>query len=60
MKRMRHPSELEHVSFEQGQVEIAQLLAIGVVRALLQQNSQGKLDSKSVKPETSDDGLEES
>jgi len=60
MNRMRQPSELAQVSIEQGHVEIAQLLAIGVVRALLQQNSQGKLDSESVKPETSDDGLEDS
>lgn len=60
MRRMRQPSDLAQVSIEQGQVEIAQLLAIGVVRALLQRNSQGKLDSESVKPETSDDGLEDS
>ena len=57
---MRQLFEPAIVSIEQGQVEIAQLLAIGVVRALLQQNSQGKLDSESVKPETSDDGLEDS
>ena len=57
---MRQPSELAQVSIEQGLVEIAQLLAIGVVRVLLQQNSQVKLDSESVKPETSDDGLEDS
>ena len=57
---MRQLSEPAIVSNEQGQDEIAQLLAIGVVRALLQQNSQGKLDSESVKPETSDDGLEDS
>ncbi len=57
---MRQLSEPAIVSIEQGQVEIAQLMAIGVVRALLQQNSQGKLDSESVKPETSDDGLEDS
>ena len=57
---MRQLSEPAIVSNEQGQDGIAQLLAIGVVRALLQQNSQGKLDSESVKPETSDDGLEDS
>lgn len=57
MKRMRQPSELAQVSTEQGQDELAQLFAIGVVRALLHQNSQGKLDSESVKPETSAMGL---
>lgn len=57
---MRQLSELAHVSIEQGQSEIAQLLAIGVVRALLQQDSQGELDSETVRPETSDDGLEDS
>lgn len=60
MRRMRQLSEPAIVSNEQGQDEIAQLLAIGVVRVLLQQNTQGKLDSESVKPETSDDGLEDS
>ncbi len=56
---MRQLSEPAIVSTEQGQDELAQLLAIGVVRVLLQQNSLGKLDSESVKPETSDDGLED-
>jgi len=60
MRRMRQLSEPAIVSTEQGQDELAQLLAIGVVRVLLQQNSLGKLDSESVKPETSDDGLEDS
>jgi hypothetical protein len=60
MRRMRQLSEPAIVSNEQGQDEIAQLLAIGVVRVLLQQNTHGKLDSESVKPETSDDGLEDS
>ena len=57
---MRQLSEPAIVSNEQGQDEIAQLLAIGVVRVLLQQNTHGKLDSESVKPETSYDGLEDS
>ncbi len=57
---MRQLSESAIVSNEQGQDEIAQLLAIGVVRVLLQQNTHGKLDSESVKPETPDDGLEDS
>ena len=60
MRQMRQLSEPAIVSTEQGQDELAQLLAIGVVRALLQQNSQVKLDSESVKSETSDDGLEDS
>ena len=60
MRQMRQLSEPAIVSTEQGQDELAQLLAIGVVRALLQLNSQGKLDSESVKPKTSDDGLEDS
>jgi hypothetical protein len=57
---MRQLSEPAIVSNEQEQDEIAQLLAIGVVRVILQQNTHGKLDSESVEPETSDDGLEDS
>jgi hypothetical protein len=60
MRRMTQLSGLKPVSTEQGQVEIAQLLAIGVVRVLSQQSSQGKLDSESVRAETSADGLEDS
>jgi hypothetical protein len=57
---MTQLSELKPVSTEQGQVEIAQLLAIGVVRVLSKQSPQDKLDSESVKAETSADGLEDS
>ena len=60
MRRMRQLSEPAIVRTEQGQDELAQLLAIGVVRVLLQQKTNGKLDSESVEPETSDDGLEDS
>lgn len=45
---------------EQRRIELARLLAAGVIRVLLQQKSQSQTDFKQTEPESSDDGLENS
>jgi hypothetical protein len=59
-KKMSKLGDLTVVCTEQKRIELAQLFATGVIRVLLQQNSQAQTDSKQTEPETYDDGLEDS
>ncbi len=57
---MSRLAEVALISTDQRRVELARLLATGVIRVLLQQNSQDQSDSTQTERETFDDGLEDS
>ncbi len=57
---MSRLADVALISNDQRRIELAQLLATGVIRVLLQQKSQDQSDSTQTEPETSDDGLEDS
>jgi hypothetical protein len=59
-KKMSQLGELIMVCDEERRIELARLLATGVIRVLLQQKSQDQSDSTQTELETSDDGLEDS
>jgi hypothetical protein len=59
-KKMSQIGELIMVCDEERRIELARLLATGVIRVLLQQKSQDQSDSAQTELETSDDGLEDS
>ncbi len=59
-KQMNRLNDLSVVCTDQRRVELARLLAAGVIRVLLQQKSQDQSDSTQTMPETSDGGLEDS
>ncbi len=58
--RMSRLADVALISTDQRRVELARLLATGVIRVLLQQKTQDQSDSTETEPETSDDGLEDS
>lgn len=57
---MSRLAEVALIGTDQRRVELTRLLATGVIRVLLQQNSQDQSDSTQTEPETFDDGLEDS
>jgi hypothetical protein len=57
---MSRLADVALISTDQRRIELARLLATGVIRVLLQQNSQDQSDSTQTEAETSDDGLEDS
>ena len=57
-KKMNQLGELSVACTEQKRIELARLLATGVIRVLLQQKSQDQSDSTQTEPEMSDEGLE--
>ena len=57
---MSRLADVALISTDQRRIELARLLATGVIRVLLQQKSQDQSDSTQTKPETSADGLEDS
>ena len=59
-KKMSQLGELIMVCDEERRIELARLLATGVIRVLLQRKSQDQSDSTQTELETSDDGLEDS
>ncbi len=56
---MSQLGDLTVVCTAQKRMELARLLAAGVIRVLLQQKSQDQTDSKKTEPESSDQGLED-
>lgn len=58
--RMSRLANVVQISTDQRRVELARLLATGVIRVLLQQKSQDQSDSTQTEPEMSDEGLEDS
>lgn len=59
-KKMSQLGELSVVCTEQKRIELARLFATGLIRILMQQNSQAQADSKKTERKMYDDGLEDS
>jgi hypothetical protein len=59
-KKMSQLGELSVVCTEQKRIELARLFATGLIRVLMQRNSQAQTDSKKTERKMYDDGLEDS